>query len=222
MLNKTITDFKQYLAATGLKQYEAAEQLGIEKGHLNRILTGKRNLTPQMAVDMRRLMGEKDILSLEECMEKYPIGSRTAEVDCCCPFNKNPEECGEVKSFWYKGLEVDGNNLYELYIKEDDYCYHFLLGSEKDNRYFIVTLYGETVLAHYTSDGLTFQAGFSSPDNYIQFKEDAWSEYSNTLIKPDFSNLSEVIYEVCDYINKKFNTSFTAYPTFEIFLEKAI
>ena len=75
MLNKTITDFKQYLAATGLKQYEAAEQLGIEKGHLNRILTGKRNLTSQMAVDMRRLMGEKDILSLEECMEKYPIGS---------------------------------------------------------------------------------------------------------------------------------------------------
>ena len=42
MLKKTITDFKRYLIDTGLKQYEAAEILGVEKGHLNRILTGKR------------------------------------------------------------------------------------------------------------------------------------------------------------------------------------
>lgn len=222
MLKKTITDFKRYLAGTGLKQYEAAEILGVEKGHLNRILTGKRNLTPQMAVEMRRLMGEKDIMSLEECMVKYPLGARLAKVDCNYPLNCSPIDYGEVKNFWYKGMEMDGGQLYELKPETEDYCYHFLLGEKQNNKYFVITLYGETVIAYYSTDGITFQPGFSTLDNYIQLKEDAWSKYSNTLILPNFSNISSVIYEVCENINKKFNTSYIAYPTFENFLKEAI
>lgn len=223
MLNKTILNFKNYLMKEGLKQYEAAELLGIEKGHLNRILTGKRNLTSQMAIDMKRIMGEKNLLSLEECAEQYPLGSRTIEISCNCPLNKKPELYGEEKSFWYKGMEIeDGERLYELTYNTEDYLYSFLFGEKNSNKYFIVTIYGESVVIHYTEDGLSFCPGFSHPDNYIQLKEDAWSEYSNTLIKPNFSNLSEVIYEACENINKKFNTSFIAYPTFEDFLEKAL
>ena len=218
MLNKTITDFKQYLAATGLKQYEAAEQLGIEKGHLNRILTGKRNLTPQMAVDMRRLMGEKDILSLEECMEKYPIGSHVVNFEFYFPEEYFPymskEQCLVVSQ-----KEED---LYSPQKDEEGFTFTFIFQNKETKKYQLMSLWGERITTYGTNDGLTFfpLSQNSKSGVYLDIKELSRFSLLDELLLSDFSNLNSVLEKSFKTINNKCGTDYLFFFTYEDFLKQ--
>lgn len=214
MLNKTIMHFKQYLAATGLKQYEAAEQLGIEKGHLNRILTGKRNLTSQMAVDMRRLMGEKDILSLEECMEKYPIGSKSIFTNLKEVYY--PNSIGYPKNTWKKDLQLDGELLYELQKMNGGFTYNFLIKKEYEEVFHLVEVWGNNVIFYYTPDGLTYFPFWDDDDDYQNRKNKNFQK----IINPDFSNLYKIISQIVKDFDKEYNTQTTIFLTYEDFIKQ--
>ena len=214
MLNKTIMHFKQYLAATGLKQYEAAEQLGIEKGHLNRILTGKRNLTSQMAVDMRRLMGEKDILSLEECMEKYPIGSKSIFTNLKEVYY--PNSIGYPKNTWKKDLQLDGELLYELQKMNGGFTYNFLIKKEYEEVFHLVEVWGNDVIFYYTPDGLTYFPFWDDDDDYQNRKNKNFQK----IINPDFSNLYKIISQIVKDFDKEYNTQTTIFLTYEDFIKQ--
>ena len=218
MLNKTIADFKQYLVATGLKQYEAAEQLGIEKGHLNRILTGKRNLTPQMAVDMRRLMGEKDILSLEECMEKYPIGSFFVNFEFYFPDEYEPYMSRE-QCFSAARQEED---LYSPQKDDEGFTLSLIFQNKNTKKYQIITLWGEQITTYGTNDGLTFFPLSQKPKNSIYLGKKELSKFSliDELLLSDFSNLKSVLEKSFKTINDKCGTDYLFFFTYEDFLKQ--
>ena len=219
MLNKTIADFKQYLAATGLKQYEAAEQLGIEKGHLNRILTGKRNLTPQMAVDMRRLMGEKDILSLEECMEKYPIGSFFVNFEFYFPDEYEPYMSRE-QCFSAARQEED---LYSPQKDDEGFTLSLIFQNKNTKKYQIITLWGQQITTYGTNDGLTFfplsqiQHHKNALPYYLTKEETSRFSLINELLLSDFSNLNSVLKKSFEAINNKCGTDYLFFFTYEDF-----
>lgn len=218
MLNKTITDFKQYLATTGLKQYEAAEQLGIEKGHLNRILTGKRNLTSQMAVDMRRLMGEKDILSLEECMEKYPIGSHFVNFEFYFPEEYIPymskEQCLTISQ-----KEKD---LYSPQTDEEGFTFTFIFQNKETKKYQLMSLWGEKITTYGTNDGIIFfpLSQKLKSDSYLGKKELSRFSLIDELLLSDFSNLNSVLKKSFKTINKKCEANYLFFLTYEDFLKQ--
>ena len=214
MLYKTIADFKQYLATTGLKQYEAAEQLGIEKGHLNRILTGKRNLTPQMVVNMRRLMGEKDIMSLEECMEKYPIGAKSISTSLKEVYY--PNSVGYPRNTWEKDLQLDGELLYELQKIKGGFTYNFLVKKENEDIFHLVEVWGSDVIFYYTNDGLTYFPFWDDDDDYKNRENKNYQE----VIKPDFSNLYEIISQIVKDFDKEYHTQTTVFLTYEDFIKQ--
>lgn len=218
MLNKTIADFKQYLAITGLKQYEAAEQLEIEKGHLNRILTGKRNLTPQMAVDMRRLMGEKDILSLEECMEKYPIGSFFVNFEFYFPDEYEPYMSRE-QCFSAARQEED---LYSPQKDDEGFTLSLIFQNKNTKKYQIITLWGEQITTYGTNDGLTFFPLSQKPKNGIYLDKKELSKFSliDELLLSDFSNLKSVLEKSFKAINNKCGTDYLFFFTYEDFLKQ--
>ena len=218
MLNKTIADFKQYLAVANLKQYEAAEQLGIEKGHLNRILTGKRNLTPQMAVDMRRLMGEKDILSLEECMEKYPLNSCFVNSEFYFSDEYEPymsrEQCfSEAKQ---------RKDLYSPQKDDEGFSFSFIFQNEDTKKYQIMMLWGERITAYVTNDGLTFFPLSLNPKKgtYLDKKELSRFSLIDELLLSDFSNFKSVLEKSFKAINDKCGTDYLFFFTYEDFLRQ--
>lgn len=222
MLNKTIANFKQYLAATGLKQYEAAEQLGIEKGHLNRILTGKRNLTPQMAVDMRRLMGEKDILSLEECMEKYPIGSFFVNFEFYFPEEFEPF-MNKERCLFFASQEKD------LYLPQKDsegFTLSLIFQNKDTKKYQIMTLWGQQISTYGTNDGLTFfplsqiQHHKNALPYYLTKEETSRFSLINELLLSDFSNLNSVLKKSFEAINNKCGADYLFFFTYEDFLKQ--
>ena len=214
MLDKTIADFKKYLAVTDLKQYEAAEQLGIEKGHLNRILTGKRNLTPQMAVNMRRLMGEKDIMSLEECMEKYPIGAKSISTSLKEVYY--PNSVGYPRNTWKKDLQLDGELLYELRKIKGGFTYNFLVKKENQDIFHLVEVWGSDVIFYYTNDGLTYFPFWDDDDDYKNRENKNYQK----VIKPDFSNLYEIIFQIVKDFDKEYHTQTTVFLTYEDFIKQ--
>ena len=214
MLYKTIADFKQYLAVANLKQYEAAEQLGIEKGHLNRILTGKRNLTPQMAVDMRRLMGEKDIMSLEECMEKYPIGAKSISTSLKEVYY--PNSVGYPRNTWKKDLQLDGELLYELQKIKGGFTYNFLVKKENEDIFHLVEVWGSDVIFYYTNDGLIYFPFWDDDDDYKNRENKNYQK----VIKPDFSNLYEIISQIVKDFDKEYHTQTTVFLTYEDFIKQ--
>lgn len=218
MLKKTIADFKQYLAVTGLKQYEAAEQLGIEKGHLNRILTGKRNLTPQIAVDMRRIMGEKDILSLEECMEKYPIESFFVNFEFYFPEEFEPFMSKERCSF-FASQEKD---LYSPQKDDEGFTFSFIFQNKDTKKYQMMTLWGEQITTYGTDDGLTFFPLSRKPKNGLYLDKKELSKFSliDELLLPDFSNLKSVLEKSFKTINDKCGADYLFFPTYEDFLKQ--
>ena len=218
MLNKTIMNFKQYLAVTGLKQYEAAEQLGIEKGHLNRILTGKRNLTPQIAVDMRRIMGEKDILSLEECMEKYPIGSFFVNFEFYFPDEYEPYMSRE-QCFSAARQEQD---LYSPQKDDEGFTFSLIFQNKNTKKYQIITLWGEQITTYGTNDGLTFFPLSQNPKNGIYLDKKELSKFSliDELLLSDFSNLKSVLEKSFNTINNKCGTDYLFFFTYEDFLKQ--
>lgn len=215
MLNKTITDFKQYLAITGLKQYEAAEQLEIEKGHLNRILTGKRNLTPQIAVDMRRLMGEKDIMSLEECMEKYPIGSKNIFMDLKDVYH--PYSKGFSYEKLPENLQLDGSHLYELELEDGGFVYNFLIQKQGEKDFHLVNVWGCNVLFYYTPDGITYRP-------FWDYEQEDYHSQEGTLfkniVKKDLSNLKEIILKEVSDFDKEYGTKTIVFPTYKDFIRQ--
>ena len=218
MLYKTIADFKQYLAVANLKQYEAAEQLGIEKGHLNRILTGKRNLTPQMAVNMRRLMGEKDIMSLEECIEKYPLNS----------FFVNPEFYFSDEYEPYMTREQcfsEAKQREDLYSPQKDnegFSFSFIFQNKDTKKYLIMTLWGERITTYGTNDGLTFFPLSRKPKDGIYLDKKELSKFSliDELLLSDFSNLKSVLEKSFKTINDKCGTDYLFFFTYEDFLKQ--
>ena len=214
MLYKTIADFKQYLAVANLKQYEAAEQLGIEKGHLNRILTGKRNLTPQMAVDMRRLMGEKNIMSLEECMEKYPLGAKSISTSLKEVYY--PNSVGYPRNTWKKDLQLDGELLYELRKIKGGFTYNFLVKKENEDIFHLVEVWGSDVIFYYTNDGLTYFPFWDDDDDYKNRENKNYQK----VIKPDFSNLYEIIFQIVKDFDKEYHTQTTVFLTYEDFIKQ--
>ena len=214
MLNKTIADFKQYLAVANLKQYEAAEQLGIEKGHLNRILTGKRNLTPQVAVNMRRLMGEKDIMSLEECMEKYPIGAKSISTSLKEVYY--PNSVGYPRNTWKKDLQLDGELLYELQKIKGGFTYNFLVKKENEDIFHLVEVWGSDVIFYYTNDGLIYFPFWDDDDDYKNRENKNYQK----VIKPDFSNLYEIISQIVKDFDKEYHTQTTVFLTYEDFIKQ--
>ena len=214
MLYKTIADFKQYLAVANLKQYEAAEQLGIEKGHLNRILTGKRNLTPQMAVNMRRLMGEKDIMSLEECMEKYPLGAKSISTSLKEVYY--PNSVGYPRNTWKKDLQLDGELLYELRKIKGGFTYNFLVKKENEDIFHLVEVWGSDVIFYYTNDGLTYFPFWDDDDDYKNRENKNYQK----VIKPDFSNLYEIIFQIVKDFDKEYHTQTTVFLTYEDFIKQ--
>ena len=214
MLYKTIADFKQYLAVANLKQYEATEQLGIEKGHLNRILTGKRNLTPQMAVNMRRLMGEKDIMSLEECMKKYPIGAKSISTDLKEVYY--PNSVGYPRNTWKKDLQLDGELLYELQKIKGGFTYNFLVKKENEDIFHLVEVWGSDVIFYYTNDGLTYFPFWDDDDDYKNRENKNYQK----VIKPDFSNLYEIISQEVKDFDEEHHTKTTIFLTYEDFIKQ--
>ena len=214
MLYKTIADFKQYLAVANLKQYEAAEQLGIEKRHLNRILTGKRNLTPQMAVNMRRLMGEKDIMSLEECMEKYPIGAKSISTSLKEVYY--PNSVGYPRNTWKKDLQLDGELLYELRKIKGGFTYNFLVKKENEDIFHLVEVWGSDVIFYYTNDGLTYFPFWDDDDDY----KNRGNKNYQKVIKPDFSNLYEIISQIVKDFDKEYHIQTTVFLTYEDFIKQ--
>lgn len=214
MLYKTIADFKQYLAVANLKQYEAAEQLGIEKGHLNRILTGKRNLTPQVAVNMRRLMGEKDIMSLEECMEKYPIGAKSISTSLKEVYY--PNSVGYPRNTWKKDLQLDGELLYELQKIKGGFTYNFLVKKENEDIFHLVEVWGSDVIFYYTNDGLIYFPFWDDDDDYKNRENKNYQK----VIKPDFSNLYEIISQIVKDFDKEYHTQTTVFLTYEDFIKQ--
>lgn len=218
MLNKTITDFKQYLAITGLKQYEAAEQLEIEKGHLNRILTGKRNLTPQIAVDMRRLMGEKDILSLEECMKKYPIGSHFVNFEFYFPEEFNPYMSREQCLF----ASQKEKDLYSPQKDEEGFTFTFIFQNRETKKYQLTSLWGEQITTYGTNDGLTFFPLSQNSKNgtYLDKKELSQFSLIDELLLSDFSNLNSILKKSFKTLNDKYGTDYLFFFTYEDFLKQ--
>ena len=218
MLYKTIADFKQYLAVANLKQYEAAEQLGIEKGHLNRILTGKRNLTPQMAVNMRRLMGEKDIMSLEECMEKYPLNSYFVNSRF---YFLNEYEPYMSREQCFSMTEQE-KVLYSPQKDDEGFSFSFIFQNKDTKKYQIMTLWGERITTYGTNDGLTFYPLSLKPksDIYLDKKELSRFSLIDELLLSDFSNLKSVLEKSFKAINDKCGTDYLFFFTYEDFLKQ--
>lgn len=217
MFKKTIMDFKRYLADTSLKQYEAAEKLGIEKGHLNRILTGKRNLTPQMAVEMRRLMGEKDIMSLEECMSKYPIGAKNIFTDLKEIYHPYSE--GYPREIWKENLPLDGTCLYKLLPEKGGFTYNFLIQKRGERDFHLVNVWGCDVIFYYTPDGITYRPFWDYE------KEDYHSQEGklfNNIINKNFSNLREIIFKEVENFDKNFGTETIVFPTYKDFINQEV
>lgn len=219
MLKKTITDFKRYLAGTGLKQYEAAEILGVEKGHLNRILTGKRNLTPQMAVEMRRLMGEKDIMSLEECMIKYPMGSFIINSDYLFPDEYecylDKKDCVE----FYK----ENQDVYSMIKSDGGFSFKLFYQDSITKKYQILTLWGDSITTYSTEDGISFSPICKIKEglhywHYLSFEEASRYSIINELLLKDFSNLNLILDNVFKQINQNYNSNYIYYSTYENFL----
>ena len=218
MLYKTIADFKQYLSVANLKQYEAAEQLGIEKGHLNRILTGKRKLTPQMAVNMRRLMGEKDIMSLEECMEKYPLNSYFVNSGF---YFLNEYETYMSREQCFSVAEQE-KVLYSPQKDDEGFSFSFIFQNKDTKKYQIMTLWGERITTYGTNDGLTFYPLSLKPkgDIYLDKKELSRFSLIDELLLSDFSNLNSILKKSVKTINDKCGTDYLFFFTYEDFLKQ--
>lgn len=166
----------------------------------------------------RQLKGEKDALSLGECMKKYPLGSYLVNVESfsleeCVP-HMDKEQCLHASKFekaLYSPQKDDAGGFRFAFIYEEALT----------KKYKIAYLWGDQISTYRTDDGSAFYPLSYEPDNRSYLGEEllCYTIIEETLL-PDFSNIDDILVKVSEAINKKCAANYLFFYTYQDFLKE--
>ena len=147
-------------------------------------------------------------------MEKYPIGAKSISTSLKEVYY--PNSVGYPRNTWKKDLQLDGELLYELRKIKGGFTYNFLVKKENEDIFHLVEVWGNDVIFYYTNDGLTYFPFWDDDDDYKNRENKNYQK----VIKPDFSNLYEIISQIVKDFDKEYHTQTTVFLTYEDFIKQ--
>lgn len=198
-----VENFRTFIDKNKITQVAAATELGISKGQLCHILKGERSVSAEVAVGMRKMMGEK-VMGFEECRSRYPLGSYSIRWV-------------ENATYLFQHSSVPRLSKEQVLKVEDLYCFSedeedgldfsFVYKDPKTNLYAVGEIWGFKVIGYMTEDGITFRPLLERGlDTYSKLPD---LHLEMPVVYNDFSNFKEVWEEVCEKISGEYEFYFT-------------
>lgn len=205
MTNERILDnFTNFIEKNDINRTYAAEQLGISKGQMTHILKGERSISTEVAIGMRKMMGE-NVMSFEECSSKYPLGGYFVlwAGNATLLFHNN------VVPRLSKDEVRNVEDLYELFTSEmDGLDFSFAYKDPRTGFYAVGEMWGFRVASYATDDGITFRPILERGQETYGEARDCHLKIM-PLLYADFSNLKQVWEKVCEKIGTEYEFYFT-------------